>query len=55
MDQMVSKIPSNSSMKRKHLGSVLKNKLDVADRISVEKEHSMGGHHIHKDDSSIGK
>ena len=41
-------------MKRKHLGSVLKNKLDV-DRITVEKEHCMGGHHIHNDDSSSGE
>lgn len=54
MDQMASKIPSNSSMKRLHLCCVLKNGLDL-DRIIVKGEHSSGGHHIHNDDSSSGE
>lgn len=54
MDQMASKIPSNSFMKRLHLCCVLKNGLDL-DRIIVKGEHSSGGHHIHNDDSSSGE
>lgn len=54
MDQMASKIPSNSSMKRLRLCCVLKDGLDL-DRIIVKGEHSSGGHHIHNDDSSGGE
>lgn len=54
MDQIASRILSNSSIERLHLGSVLKNGLD-ADRIIMGKEHCRGDHHIHNDDSSSGE
>lgn len=54
VDQMVSKILFDSSMKRLCLCCVLKDGLDL-DRIIVEEEHSSGGHHIRDKDSSSGE